>query len=550
MNKNKLHTMKLHLYLAAASASLLILAGCESGVTQISETGKPVSVPVWFESLGGPSTKVDIDGDSGAGTWTEGDQVAIYVTGEGADFYQIKTIENIEAGNENTGHVMVSLASGQNRANYAIYPASAAVDGHVTANDLYVNYPSEYDFSGLTVSQMETYSPVPMVAVNEPVSGGPDTPAPALYFYHVGGVLRIKVPGVPQSAYALRITFPEGSKLTGTFKVTDGGTEDAVLTPEGDDHGTEITVKIPILDTSIQDLVLNIPIPYGDYDLTDRTYIVDVRSEKIAYMRTTGIINFSKVLRAQGKKQTLPTVETLGTMAGLYLTRGYLFREPATTVLPENMSISAPDQLMFLDYYNKAANSIGKKLYINFSDLGKIMTGNSSFASASFEDAVLEIDGEYYKAPSQEDWVRIISGSRPGSVVNGQRSVRFSRIKVNLDGSNYSQSTISGVLLYPDGGVFDCPSITNYNTANATAVQISYGEFRKLTDAPNACVFIGATGHTGGTNWFNLNNTGGQPTSTYSTSAPFYLKIAPEVTDATTNTGYQPVRLAKIEKAD
>ncbi len=478
--------MKLHYVLAAGAAALLLLAGCESGVTEVSESGKAVSVPVWFESIGGPSTKVDVDGDTGFGTWTPGDQIAIYVQGTGANFYQIKNVESIEDAPENNiGHVMVSLAENQDRANYAIYPASAAVDGHVTEGDLYVNYPAEYDLRGINASQLETYSPTPMVAINTPVTDfdDPTIESEALKFYHVGGVLRVTVPGVQQSAYALRLTFPEGLKFSGTFKVNNGGTLNSTLEPVGDDHSNVITIILPILEEAIQDLTFNIPLPTGDYSTTDRSYKVDVRTERIAYMRSDGVMNFSSIGRAQGKKQSLPTVYSLGTMADLYLTRGILKRPNPSTVNPSDMTITGNDQLEILNYRDKDINNIAKMCYFSWSQLGMIMG----------EEMTIEIDGIQYRVPSAYDYNRICYGSRPGAIVNGHQGSFFSKVTIDLTGSPYaSEGSINGLLLYPDGGVYECSSLTGFNTTQAGSGNnnISYADYRRLTNGPNNCVLL------------------------------------------------------------
>ena len=172
---------------------------------------------------------MSIDGTSGAGIWTAGDRVAIWISGPGAEFYQVKSIDDIEVGNESTGHVMISMAADQNCANFAVYPHTAAVEDHHTADDLYVTYPSEYDYSGVAAADVAEYSPTPMVAINRPVDlSDPTATLPPLEFYHVGGVYRVTVKNVPSTALSLRFTFPEGMKFSGTFKVTNGGSGHAV----------------------------------------------------------------------------------------------------------------------------------------------------------------------------------------------------------------------------------------------------------------------------------------------------------------------------------
>lgn len=539
--------MKLHIYLAAAAAALVALTGCEREVMPEVENVTSEAIPVWFESSGRPSTKVDVDGTTGAGTWTEGDKIAVYIAGSGADFYQIKPVTDIDSG---TGKVLLSLPASQNRANYAIYPADAAVEGHITENDLYVTYPDTYDYSMLTIAQAETYTPAPMVAVNSPISTDPDVDIPPLYFYHVGGVLRVTIPNVPSNAHDLRFTFPEGLKFSGTFKVNDPGTENATLTPAGDDHSNVILVKLPVLSADKQTVTINIPLPEGDYTTTERDYKVEVVGEQFSFMGTDGIFNWNLVERAQGKKVTLPALETLGKIAGLYFVRGWLNRPNTSTVSPSDMSISTGSQLQILAYCNQDPNQLAKKFFFSWNELGKIMTGDSSFdGSSSYEDATLGIGDNVYRLPTVEEWRKVMSNGRPGSIVNGESRKYFSKVRVNLSGSDYDgfDGFVNGLLIFPDGGTFDCESLTNFNTGDTPFTEISFIDFRNLTDGPAACLFLPCTGQVNNNSWLNAGVYGYYWPSTYKDNSNAYTlfignnRVNP--LDAGNKGRFYPVRL-------
>lgn len=547
--------MKKYFFLAAAAVAILLLAGCEREVIPVSQDGMAEAVPVWFEQVGGPSTKVDIDGDTGAGTWTVGDSLAIYVEGTGANFYQIKPVKDIVAGNENTGSVTVPLAAGQNRANYAIYPASARVDDYYSdATGLYIKYPSSYDYSKLTVAEMETFSPTPMVAVNEPVLPNPSSPAPTLYFYHVGGVLRLTIPQVQQSAYSLRIIFPEDLNITGTYEVANGGTTDATLTPVGSDHGNVIDIKIPVLETTIQDLVLNIPVPQGTYVPSDRNYRVEVRTQKIAYMESGGVINFKEFMRAEGKKENLPPVKTTGSMGGVYVNRGYLKRAIALSTNVGDVYISGTDQLEVYSYSGVSTGSLGRNMYFSWKELGKIMTGNSSFngGSTGFESATLTINNVSYRVPTQEEWISILQGGlteRPGATVNGSSGKRYSTVSFSISDKGYgSFTTASGLLIYPDGGAFDCDNITSYNST--TVNSITYADYRRLTDGPNACLFLPRAGvyYTNGNAWSYGGSMGWHWSSSASSDTGAYYAKTDGSVGSDSQTCAYPIRLVRVEE--
>jgi hypothetical protein len=460
------------------------------------------------------------------------------------------------------GKVQVSLAEGQNRANYAVCPASARVDGKTgdlndgnTDNDeLWLTYPSEYDYSRVAAADVAKYTPSPMVAINTTVDlSDPSATVPPLNFYHVGGVLRVTVPNVPTSVLSLRFTFPAGMKLTGTFKVTDGGTTGATLSPiAGETYGNEVTVKLPI-DYAGGSITLNIPLPTGDYDTADRNYTVTALSEHLAFMETTGSVSWTSLLRGQGKLQTPPALKTLGTINGYYLTRGYLTRDPVSSVDPAEMSLSGTDPLEILSYYNTNVNTVAKKFYFTWRDLGKIMTGNADFdGSTSIEDAVLTLDGINYHVPSQAEWMKLTSFDRPGATVNGTANRLFSKVTVNLSGSGYSginnSGVISGLLLYPDGGTYTTTA-TNFNTAASTAFEeIPYAEYRRLCESPTGCVFLPCAG--GRTDAWRVGGSGGYYWSSTSSGNSFAYRLyftSSDVNLSNTNskTNLFPVRLIR-----
>ena len=539
---------------AAALAALLFLPGCNREAP-ITDEVRSESIPLWFESTEGPETRVAVDGTTGIGTWTEGDMIAVWISGPGAEFYQMKAIDDIEVGNESTGHVMISMAVDQNRANYAIYPHTAAVEDHHSADDLYITYPSEYDYSRVASANLADYSPTPMVAINNPIDhSDPSAAIPPLEFYHVGGVYRVTVKNVPSAALSLRFTFPEGMKFSGTFKVTNGGTNTATLSDiAGETYGNVITIKLPI-DNPGGDLTLNIPLPNGDYTPAtgaDRQYKVEALSEHLAFMAIDDYVNWKGLRRAEGKLGATFPLETLGTMNGLYLTRGYLTRNPVNSVKPAEVSISGADQIEVISYHGTDIYNVARKFYFTNIDLGKIMTGDSSFAGAtSFEDAELTIDGVKYRVPTRLDWYQMVNFERPGATVNGTAKRRYSKVSVNLDGSNYSgwSGKVNGLLIYPDGGTFTTTA-TNFNSGGAAFAEISYSEYRSLCDYPTGCIFLPCAGYHNGNQFTNGGSSGHYWSSTVSGLNAYCMTFNASSVDlfASLNktTQYAPVRLIR-----
>jgi hypothetical protein len=185
------------------------------------------------------------------------------------------------------------------------------------------------------------------------------------------------------------------------------------------------------------------------------------------------------------------------------------------------MSLSETGPLEILSYYRTDVSTDAKKFYFDWNDLGRIMTGNSEFdGSTGFEDAVLTIDGINYRVPSSDEWAKIVTSDRPGATVNGTANRLYSKVKVNLSGSNYSgienSGEISGLLLYPDGGTFTTTA-TNFNTKTAGYVEIPYAEYRSLCESPTGCVFLPCTGQENGYNNWNYGGSGGY----YWSSTPY-----------------------------
>lgn len=264
---------------AIALLSAVLMASCQSKEAPVQEENQETVNLILGDYN---ETKVNVDGSTGVCTWTTGDDMAIYISGTGAGYYN-KVV--------NGEMVVISTTAGQTRDGYAIYPAASAVAGYVTASDLWVNYPYEYDYTGQTT---ETYTPMPMVAVNAPNTD--------LTFYNVGGVLRLTVKNVPVNTEYLKITFP-GINLTGSFKVTNPGTETATLTFQ--ECGTDnATIKIDKV-TAKKDVIVNLPLPQGTYStVTGKKIQVNALDGTKASLATvaTSIAYWTSISRKKGKK--------------------------------------------------------------------------------------------------------------------------------------------------------------------------------------------------------------------------------------------------------
>ena len=191
-------------------------------------------------------TKGQVFTEDGSFVFDDNERIAIWYTdGTYRDF-------PVVAGTVDTG----SQTAG--RTGWALYPLSAvpASSPYYDGNNPKVVYAGTY-----TVSGKETDSQMPMVAEN---SAGNNK----LVFYHVGGLLRLKLYGVPDNVKSVKVAF-ETTAITGTFTVdvtnasapvtTGTGTGKAVifnLDRPKDEQGNVIYDPVPYV---------NVPLPAGEY---------------------------------------------------------------------------------------------------------------------------------------------------------------------------------------------------------------------------------------------------------------------------------------------
>lgn len=237
-------------YLMILVSAVLLVSGC---IKEKSELPGRTTLKARLEATG---TRVSIGNYDGKLTWNEGDEIAVHV----GNAYQDVTID------PTSEELSITETETNYRNYYAVYPASVAVAGDYGNPDLKVTLPSSYDISdivaGTTTTQTEDFAPLPMVADN-------DRDNSILYFYHVGGLLRVTLNGVKPATKCVRITFDKD--VTGTYTVSNPGTENPTITTLGNSTDNVVTFTL----TSSNELgatlaagaiVLNVPVPCGSYD--------------------------------------------------------------------------------------------------------------------------------------------------------------------------------------------------------------------------------------------------------------------------------------------
>ena len=218
--------------------AILALAACAKEI--VPDGGKDASLRTEALKARIATTKVEIS-DAGKFSWTAGDEIAVHRSANG---YETAVLTA-------DGCFNVHLAEGEARDGYAVYPASV-VDAD--AAGLTVNLPAAYT---IPKEGMGTYSPLPMVALNDPDSED-------LLFHHLGGIIRLVLDTVPFETQQIVVNL--GKKVTGSFVVADADTDAPYISlSAGAAEDIVYTLSSPVASTS-DGFTLNIPVPLGDYE--------------------------------------------------------------------------------------------------------------------------------------------------------------------------------------------------------------------------------------------------------------------------------------------
>ncbi len=231
--------MKKTIIILSALITLTGFNACQREL-QAPDQARTLEIPVVLED----ATKVDANVNTGACTWTTGDEVAVYVSGAGANHYQAATVTS--------SRVTVSLSQGQALANYAVYPNGFQDISNYMGDTPGVIYPATYDFTGHADLSTGTYTMAPMMAKSTEEE---------LKFYNVGGMLRLNLTHVPENTAKIQVVFSGIDHVCGTCTVSKPGTVNATTTVTVGGGNTITATGF----TYAASMNVNLPIPCGDY---------------------------------------------------------------------------------------------------------------------------------------------------------------------------------------------------------------------------------------------------------------------------------------------
>ena len=204
-------------------------------------------------------TKATIADADASFSWTAGDNIAVHIS-NGKYVYTSDAGASGASTAAATASFTVAYPDGYSRDAFAIYPCTI-VDKDATnygqsSSPLDVTLPSSYILSQVSG---ET-SPCPMIATNTSGSGWT--------FKQLCGLVRLTVNEIPSTAKRLEIDF-NGKKVRGEFSIASPVTPGTSVIPTSDDCDNDvITITKNGTNTTLgeTDLVLNIPLPTGDYE--------------------------------------------------------------------------------------------------------------------------------------------------------------------------------------------------------------------------------------------------------------------------------------------
>ena len=426
--------------------------------------------------IGGPASRVEFNPSTGKFAWSDPDSIALHT--DAGTFEKVKVSAS--------GVFTFLPAEGATRDGYAFYPDNVASG---TAAAPAVALPASYD---ITADGMGDWYPTPMIAVNDPTSDD-------LWFYHVGGALRLTLNSVPAGTQTIAVCFGKG--ITGTFDVADPSTDTPIITPGATADEVSFVLE-SALEEDAADLVVNIPLPAGTYP----KILISALDENDAVLASGGSYKDWVFPRARGRQITFD-------LATSQITEPHPFSVSSVRTVT-----FAPGNLQYVDGWQFAEHQYDYIGYVSDTETDMLSwpyAGDGEFTDWTAEAAGL---GEGWRTLSRNE-VRYLLGEFEYLTdgVSGDSVIVGPITNYGRNGGNphvlrayatiyTADAAIEGLLLLPDdwtGAPEGCrevvcgrwkPGATAAldNTYNAGGTQGTSGDWAKMEAA--GAVFLPAAG--------------------------------------------------------
>ena len=499
---------KIYTYLTLlAGASVLILSSCTREVVPTEPEKENTPAKVRTEVVGvkteSDETKVTLTGSTFA--WQDGDAIAVWTgTTNTSGSFQDCTVSE--------GKITVTLAEGESRKNYAVYPASVK-DETYAGGTLYVKLPASYAHTDL----LGTKTPLPMVANNTESS---------LTFYNVAGLLRITVKAIPNTATGLVFQFP-GNKVSGTFAVDNPGTGTSSIATGTPGSGEDkITVTFPA--NTAEEMTLNIPLPTGAYD---DVFVTPIGSTtKVAAVRHIKAGGYTAA-RARGKQLTATLVSfsidtdrqivfapanLVATIGADYASTEWNFHahqhDMVITSSSQKQSFSVGSKIDTFGFVGEGGSASGKAEWgISSAGTGSTYSGESVPDPLKHdwgESVIGHYAANFWFTPSIGEWEYVIRTRSTVAIIGGVSTsdVRFAKAKLFNDG----EGGVQGIIIFPDNYVHPtglaAPASINVENVASKTIGNNYNEseWAQMEDA--GAIFLPSAGYRSGTTMNNVNS--------------------------------------------
>lgn len=478
MKKNLLNMMLV--------AGLVVLAA--ACAKQPGVSGNVVTIKATVEGSG---TKAMIAESDAKFSWTAGDQISVFTSTGG---YQDS--DALAAGGSATAAFTFASLDDADRSGFAVYPASIKDAAYPTSDDFRVGLPTEYDIDLDDPAYAESV-PVPMAAKNAP---GED-----LSFKHLCALIRLTLLNVPAGTNSILVTCDQ--TIAGNFSVL-GATSDPFQPYLTYDQGTAdaVTFNLSAPLAAETDIVLNLPVPTGDY-AADHFYAQALDDSDVSIRNYTFSGPSVMLPRAKGKKMAVTAFPfSVSAEKKVAFAPGNL--QAKTTDGGANWTWGfASDQLSYMGSSangNLCINGYGTTSELSCTvDLFGWKTGDknncdginsytdASLFSGDFVDWGTLSIGDYaantWSTLSKNEWQYVLM-TREASTLNGKENARF--LKANIG------TLVNGIILFPDNYVHPAgvalPPAENISAPAQGYYACSLDDWYKMAAA--GCVFLPAAG--------------------------------------------------------